>query len=59
MNTGEFVQFSMSDGYWWVWRPIIANKKKIGYRKLRIATPEEIEGEMPKTLDFEDDKFSD
>jgi len=48
MNTGEFVQCSMSDGYWWVWRPIITNKKKIGYRKLRIATQEEIKSEIPK-----------
>lgn len=59
MNTHDFVQFSMSDGYWWVWRPIMADKKKIGYRKLRLATQQEIRSEMPKTLNFEDDKFSD
>ena len=46
MKTGDFVQFSMSDGYWWVWRPIIEDKKKIGYRKLRIATQEEIKNSM-------------
>ena len=56
MNTGEFVQYSMSDNYWWVWRPISADGKKIGYAKVRLATTKEIEGEMPKTVIFEDDK---
>ena len=46
----------MSDNYWWVWRPILADGKKIGYAKVRLATTKEIEGEMPKTVIFEDDK---
>jgi len=42
MNKNEFVQFSMADGHWWIWKPIIASGKKLGYRKVRLATDEEI-----------------
>ena len=42
MKDNQFVQFSMADGYYWVWRPIMADGKKIGYAKVRLATEEEI-----------------
>jgi hypothetical protein len=48
MKTEEFIQFSMSDNHWWVWRPILAGGKKIGYSKVRLATTKEVEAEMPK-----------
>jgi len=56
MNTGEFIQYSMADNYWWVWRPILSDSKKIGYTKLRLATTQEIESEMPKSVALEDDE---
>lgn len=42
MENNQFIQFSMADGYYWIWEPIIANGNKIGYRKVRLATEEEI-----------------
>jgi hypothetical protein len=41
-QNNQFIQFSMADGYYWIWEPIIANGNKIGYRKVRLATEEEI-----------------
>jgi len=52
-KTNEFVQFSISDGYWWVWRKIVDQNKSIWYRKIRLATDEEIAGEIPKKTSFE------
>ena len=47
MKTGDFVQFSMSDGYWWVWRPITEDKKRIGKRIDKTSrTLREISGEI-------------
>ena len=42
MKNNQFVQFCMADGYYWIWQPIIADGKKIGYRKVRLATEEEV-----------------
>lgn len=49
MNKTEFVQFSKADSLWWVYRPVTANGKTITYTKVRLATDDEVMGEMPKS----------
>ena len=37
----EIIKFSMSDGLWWVFNYVTG----FGYRKLRLATEQEIENQ--------------